>query len=149
MARTITLTHATVDVPDNKAYAGQTVTVTPDDRTAEGYQFVRWEVVSGIADRELIRSTTDNTATFTMPDEDVVLKAVPKTLYTITVERRHCQQRQWSLPALKSGDPVTVVATAGQGRCRLEVYRVGSYQCTGRTVSIDTAQDPDPPVQYA
>lgn len=84
-ARTITLTHATVDVPDNKAYAGQTVTVTPDDRTAEGYQFVRWEVVSGIADAELIRSTTDNTATFTMPDKDVELKARYNKLYTITV----------------------------------------------------------------
>lgn len=84
VARTITLTHATVDVPDNKAYAGQTVTVTPDDRTAEGYQFVRWEVVSGIADRELIRSTTDNTATFTMPDEDVELKARYNKLFTVT-----------------------------------------------------------------
>lgn len=83
-ARTITLTNATVDVPDNKAYAGQTVTVTPDDRTAEGYQFVRWEVVSGIADRELIRSTTDNTATFTMPDEDVELKARYNKLFTVT-----------------------------------------------------------------
>ena len=87
MARTITLTHATVDVPDNKAYAGQTVTVTPDDRTAAGYQFVRWEVVSGIADAELIRSTTDNTATFTMPDEDVELKARYNKLYTITVNQ--------------------------------------------------------------
>ena len=84
VARTITLTHATVDVPDNKAYAGQTVTVTPDDRTAEGYQFVRWEVVSGIADRELIRSTTDNTATFTMPDEDVKLWARYNKLFTVT-----------------------------------------------------------------
>ena len=87
VARTITLTHATVDVPDNKAYAGQTVTVTPDDRTAEGYQFVRWEVVSGIADAELIRSTTDNTATFTMPDKDVELKARYNKLYTITAEK--------------------------------------------------------------
>ena len=68
VAQAITLTHATVDVPDNKAYAGQTVTVTPDDRTAAGYQFVRWEGVSGLSDAELIRSTTDNTATFTMPD---------------------------------------------------------------------------------
>lgn len=64
------------------AYAGQTVTVTPDVR--EGYQFVRWEVVSGIADAELIRSATDNTATFTMPDKDVELKARYNKLYTVT-----------------------------------------------------------------
>ena len=111
MARTITLTHATVDVPDNKAYAGQTVTVTPDDRTAAGYQFVRWEVVSGIADAELIRSTTDNTATFTMPDEDVVLKARYNKLYTITAEKGMA-----SLPQAIQGTEVTITANTIPGR---------------------------------
>ena len=111
MARTITLTHATVDVPDNKAYAGQTVTVTPDDRTAEGYQFVRWEVVSGIADAELIRSTTDNTATFTMPDEDVELKARYNKLYTITAEKGIA-----SLPQAIQGTEVTITADTIPGR---------------------------------
>ena len=110
-ARTITLTHATVDVPDNKAYAGQTVTVTPDDRTAEGYQFVRWEVVSGIADAELIRSTTDNTATFTMPDKDVELKARYNKLYTITAEKGIA-----SLPQAIQGTEVTITANTIPGR---------------------------------
>lgn len=67
------------------AYAGQTVTVTPDVR--DGYQFVRWQVVSGIADAELIRSKTDNTATFTMPDKDVELWARYNKLHTITAEK--------------------------------------------------------------
>ena len=111
VARTITLTHATVDVPDNKAYAGQTVTVTPDDRTAAGYQFVRWEVVSGIADAELIRSTTDNTATFTMPDEDVELKARYNKLYTITAEKGMA-----SLPQAIQGTEVTITADTIPGR---------------------------------
>ena len=111
VARTITLTHATVDVPDNKAYAGQTVTVTPDDRTAEGYQFVRWEVVSGIADAELIRSTTDNTATFTMPDKDVELKARYNKLYTITAEKGIA-----SLPQAIQGTEVTITADTIPGR---------------------------------
>ena len=87
-AHAITVTNGTSKVGGadvSTAYADQTVTVTPDDRTAEGYQFVRWEVVSGIADAELIRSTTDNTATFTMPDKDVELKARYNKLYTITV----------------------------------------------------------------
>ena len=111
VARTITLTHATVDVPDNKAYAGQTVTVTPDDRTAAGYQFVRWEVVSGIADAELIRSTTDNTATFTMPDEDVELKARYNKLYTITAEKGMA-----SLTQAIQGTEVTITANTIPGR---------------------------------
>lgn len=86
-AHAITVTNGTSKVGGadvSTAYADQTVTVTPDDRTAEGYQFVRWEVVSGIADAELIRSTTDNTATFTMPDKDVELKARYNKLYTVT-----------------------------------------------------------------
>ena len=86
-ARAITVTNGTSKVGGadaSTAYAGQTVTVTPDDRTAAGYQFVRWEVVSGIADTELIRSITDNTATFTMPDEDVKLWARYNKLFTVT-----------------------------------------------------------------
>lgn len=86
-AHAITVTNGTSKVGGadvSTAYADQTVTVTPDDRTAEGYQFVRWEVVSGIADTELIRSITDNTATFTMPDEDVKLWARYNKLFTVT-----------------------------------------------------------------
>ncbi len=93
------------------AYADQTVTVTPNDRTAEGYQFVRWEVVSGIADAELIRSTTDNTATFTMPDEDVVLKARYNKLHTITVEKGTA-----SLPQAIQGTEVIITADTIPGR---------------------------------
>ena len=78
----VTVTNGTADKPE--AMKDETVTVTPDDRTAEGYQFVRWEVVSGIADAELIRSTTDNTATFTMPGNAVKLWARYNKLYTVT-----------------------------------------------------------------
>ena len=42
-----------------------------------------------------------------MPDEDVVLKAVPKTLYTITVEGGTVNNAVSA--RVKSGDPVTVV----------------------------------------
>ena len=86
-AHAITVTNGTSKVGGadvSTAYADQTVTVTPDDRTAEGYQFVRWEGVSGIADTELIRSITDNTATFTMRDEDVKLWARYNKLFTVT-----------------------------------------------------------------
>ena len=93
------------------AYADQTVTVTPDDRTAEGYQFVRWEVVSGITDAELIRSTTDNTATFTMPDNAVKLWARYNKLHTITVEKGTA-----SLPQAIQGTEVTITANTIPGR---------------------------------
>ena len=113
-ARAITVTNGTSKVGGadaSTAYADQTVTVTPDDRTAAGYQFVRWEVVSGIADAELIRSTTDNTATFTMPDKDVELKARYNKLYTITAEKGIA-----SLPQAIQGTEVTITANTIPGR---------------------------------
>ena len=113
-AHAITVTNGTSKVGGadvSTAYADQTVTVTPDDRTAEGYQFVRWEVVSGIADAELIRSTTDNTATFTMPDKDVELKARYNKLYTITAEKGIA-----SLPQAIQGTEVTITANTIPGR---------------------------------
>lgn len=112
-AHAITVTNGTSKVGGadvSTAYADQTVTVTPDDRTAEGYQFVRWEVVSGIADAELIRSTTDNTATFTMPDKDVELKARYKKLYTVTVNDGTATMKN-----AVAGTEVTVTANVPDG----------------------------------
>lgn len=112
-ARAITVTNGTSKVGGadaSTAYADQTVTVTPDDRTAAGYQFVRWEVVSGIADTELIRSITDNTATFTMPDEDVKLKARYKKLYTVTVNDGTATMKN-----AVAGTEVTVTANVPDG----------------------------------
>ncbi len=58
----------------NKAYAGQTVTVKADARA--GYQFVRWE--GNVA----LSSMNSQEAIFTMPDEDVVLTARYKKLFS-------------------------------------------------------------------
>lgn len=108
-ARTITVTNGKADKAE--AIEGETVTVTPDDRTADGYQFVRWEVVSGITDAELIRSKTDNTATFTMPGNAVKLWARYNKLYTITAEKGIA-----SLTQAIQGTEVTITANTIPGR---------------------------------
>lgn len=76
---TIEVVNGTANITSAKK--GTKVTVTADDRP--GYVFDHWE-------SEQIRLTTSEATnpslTFAMPDEDVVLKAVPKTLYTITVD---------------------------------------------------------------
>ena len=102
-ARTITLTNATVDVPDNKAYAGQTVTVKAD--ACAGYQFVRWE--GNVA----LSSMNSQEATFTMPDEDVVLTARYKKLFTITVNQGTYTVNGTAAAEAVKGDQI--VATAG------------------------------------
>lgn len=102
VARTITLTNATVNVPDNKAYAGQTVTVKAADRA--GYQFVRWE--GNVA----LSSMNSQEATFTMPDEDVVLTARYKKLYTVTVNDGTATMKN-----AVAGTEVTVTANVPDG----------------------------------
>ena len=104
--RTITLTNATVDVPDNKAYAGQTVTVKAADRA--GYQFVRWEVIEG---KVTLSDKNRAEATFTMPDEDVELRARYNKLYTITATKGTA-----SLPQAIQGTEVTITADTIPGR---------------------------------
>ena len=106
MAKNITLTHATVDVPENKAYAGQTVTVKADAR--EGYQFVRWEVIEG---KVTLSDKNRAEATFTMPDEDVELRARYNKLYTITATKGTA-----SLPQAIQGTEVTITADTIPGR---------------------------------
>ena len=96
----IKVVNGTADITSAKE--GTKVTVTADDRP--GYVFDHWE-------SEQIRLTTSEATnpslTFAMPDEDVVLKAVPKTLYTITVEGGTVNNAVSA--RVKSGDPVTVV----------------------------------------
>lgn len=96
----IEVVNGTADITSAKE--GTKVTVTADDRP--GYVFDHWE-------SEQIRLTTSEATnpslTFAMPDEDVVLKAVPKTLYTITVEGGTVNNAVSA--RVKSGDPVTVV----------------------------------------
>lgn len=96
----IEVVNGTADITSAKE--GTKVTVTADDRP--GYVFDHWE-------SEQIRLTTSEATnpslTFAMPDEDVVLEAVPKTLYTITVEGGTVNNAVSA--RVKSGDPVTVV----------------------------------------
>ena len=97
---TIEVVNGTANITSAKK--GTKVTVTADDRP--GYVFDHWE-------SEQIRLTTSEATnpslTFAMPDENVVLKAVPKTLYTITVEGGTVNNAVSA--RVKSGDPVTVV----------------------------------------
>lgn len=125
-ARTITVTNGKADKAE--AIEGETVTVTPDDRTAEGYQFVRWQVVSGITDAELIRSKTDNTATFTMPDEDVELKARYNKLYTVTTK-----DAQANVTTGIPGTEVTVTANVPAG----EKFTGWKVECTDQDFKYD------------
>lgn len=96
----IEVVNGTADITSAKE--GTKVTVTADDRP--GYVFDHWE-------SEQISLTTSEATnpslTFAMPDENVVLKAVPKTLYTITVEGGTVNNAVSA--RVKSGDPVTVV----------------------------------------
>ena len=125
-ARTITVTNGKADKAE--AIEGETVTVTPNDRTAEGYQFVRWDVVSGITDAELTRSTTDNTATFTMPGNAVELWARYNKLYTVTTK-----DAQADVTTGIPGTKVTVTANVPAG----EKFTGWKVECTDSDFKYD------------
>ena len=73
---------ASVLVTDNmELFAGDTVTITPDNRLTEKKKFDHWEINS-----KNVTLNGDKTATFTMPDEPVELEAVYNNLYTVTVD---------------------------------------------------------------
>ena len=115
---------------------GTKVTVTADDRP--GYVFDHWE-------SEQIRLTTSEATnpslTFAMPDENVVLKAVPKTLYTITVEGGTVNNAVSA--RVKSGDPVTVVPEDKGADWKFIEWE--GYQCTGELQSSNTS---NPALQF-
>lgn len=71
---------------DKQAVEGDKIAIKAAERP--GYQFVRWEVVP---DNVTITGVNNEEATFTMPNENVELKARYNKLYTITVDGRPCR----------------------------------------------------------
>ena len=131
-ARTITLTNATVDVPDNKAYAGQTVTVKAADRA--GYQFVRWEVTPVDV---TLSSMNSKEATFTMPDKDVVLTARYKKLFTIKVNQGTYTVNGTAAAEAVKGDKIVATAQdAPAGK------KFAGWTATGITLTDEQKKSP-------
>ena len=136
MARTITLTHATVNVPENKAYAGDIVTVKADAR--EGYQFVRWEVTPVDV---TLSSMNSKEATFTMPDKDVVLTARYKKLFTIKVNQGTYTVNGTAAAEAVKGDKIVATAQdAPAGK------KFAGWTATG--ISLTDEQKKSPVVKF-
>ncbi len=91
---------------DKQAVEGDKITV----KAAEypGYQFVRWEVVP---DNVTITGVNNEEATFTMPNENVELKARYNKLYTITVDGGHAD-----VTSALTGKEITVDADVPDGK---------------------------------
>ena len=91
---------------DKQAVEGDKITV----KAAEypGYQFVRWEVVT---DNVTITGVNNEEATFTMPNENVELKARYNKLYTITVDGGHAD-----VTSALTGKEITVDADVPDGK---------------------------------
>ena len=116
-AKTLTLKHGTirsvtrggalVPVTDSmELFAGDTVTITPNDRLSEKLKFDHWEINS-----KNVTLNGDKTATFTMPDAPVELEAVYNNLYTVTVDDGTTTRANNRI----AGDIVTVQADVPAG----------------------------------
>ena len=91
---------------DKQAVEGDKITVKAAERP--GYQFVRWEVVP---DNVTITGVNNEEATFTMPNENVELKARYNKLYTITVDGGHAD-----VTSALTGKEITVDADVPDGK---------------------------------
>lgn len=91
---------------DKQAVEGDKITVKAAERP--GYQFVRWEVVT---DNVTITGVNNEEATFTMPNENVELKARYNKLYTITVDGGHAD-----VTSALTGKEITVDADVPDGK---------------------------------
>ena len=91
---------------DKQAVEGDKIAIKAAERP--GYQFVRWEVVT---DNVTITGVNNEEATFTMPNENVELKARYNKLYTITVDGGHAD-----VTSALTGKEITVDADVPDGK---------------------------------
>ena len=91
---------------DKQAVEGDKINVKAAERP--GYQFVRWEVVSGGV---TITGVNNEEATFTMPNKNVELRARYNKLYTITVDGGHAD-----VTSALTGKEITVDADVPDGK---------------------------------
>ena len=78
---TVSVTNGTADRSD--AWAGQTVTIRFSTAGMKpGMMFTGWKVESGSV---TLADSTSSTTTFTMPNEDVVIRGISRFVYGITV----------------------------------------------------------------
>ena len=92
---------------DKQAVEGDKIAIKAAERP--GYQFVRWEVVTD--DNVTITGVNKEEATFTMPNENVELRARYNKLYTITVDGGHAD-----VTSALTGKEITVDADVPDGK---------------------------------
>lgn len=92
---------------DKQAVEGDKIAIKAAERP--GYQFVRWEVVTD--DNVTITGVNNKEATFTMPNENVELRARYNKLYTITVDGGHAD-----VTSALTGKEITVDADVPDGK---------------------------------
>ena len=92
---------------DKQAVEGDKIAIKAAERP--GYQFVRWEVVTD--DNVTIIGVNNKEATFTMPNENVELRARYNKLYTITVDGGHAD-----VTSALTGKEITVDADVPDGK---------------------------------
>lgn len=91
---------------DKQAVEGDKIAIKAAERP--GYQFVRWEVVNG---NVTITGVNNEEATFTMPNENVELRARYNKLYTIAVDGGHAD-----VTSALTGKEITVDADVPDGK---------------------------------
>jgi len=111
-------------------------TITLSATANSGYRFAEWQVIEGGV---TLSSTTDNPATFKMPDNTVEVKAtfLPDDAgkHTITVSSDENGTASASVTSAKKDETITITATANNG------YRFAEWQVIEGDISLSDETD--------
>ena len=119
----------TASASTTSATAGTTINLTATPNS--GYRFKEWQVISG--------SVTINGNSFTMPDENVTVKAVfeqdstppQPTTYTVEVQTEGSGTASASVTSATAGTTINLTATASNG------YHFKEWQVISGSVTIN------------
>jgi len=111
-------------------------TITLSATANSGYRFAEWQVIEGGV---TLSNTTDNPATFKMPDNTVEVKAtfLPDDAgkYTITVSSDGNGTASASVTSAKKDETITITATANSG------YRFAEWQIIESGITLSNTTD--------
>ncbi len=103
--------------------ATESTEITLTAEPGRGYHFKEWQVVSG--------NVTINGNQFTMPSEDVSIKAVfEKDTYSVTVETEGVGTASASLTSAEAGTEIILTAEAGSG------YHFKEWQVVSGSITV-------------
>lgn len=125
-----TMTNGNAETDKTSATIGETVTITA--KPADGYKFVKWEVVDGNVS---LSNVTSKETTFKMRAEAVKVKAIFEAIpYSVSVDSVANGTAKADITTANKGETVTITATPADG------YKFVKWEVEDGGVTLSNAE---------